>query len=120
MNVTEREITGALAVKIRKDLGMTQRQFWHPLGVSQSVASSYETERNGVEIPQSVRTLLVVVYVAKLSIDASSEEGVEELTRLAKTQSKFKLAKAMAKEIIKDLDASATGINMARTALESI
>ena len=43
----------------RKKLGLTQAQYWNPVGVTQSGGSRYE---NGREIPQTVQTLLELRY----------------------------------------------------------
>ncbi len=45
--------------KIRKATGLTQAQFWHRVGITQSGGSRYEGGRN---IPKPVRILLHISY----------------------------------------------------------
>lgn len=45
----------------RKKLGLTQAQYWLPVGVTQSGGSRYE---NGRDIPKTVQTLLELRYGA--------------------------------------------------------
>lgn len=120
MQITENEITGKEAKAIRERLGMTQRQFWKPLRVAQSVASRYESNLNGVEIPASVKTLLIATHVAGMTIDATSKEGVAELMRMGAMQGKFKEAKTLAKKVIKELEGAKSGIHKVQTALQTI
>lgn len=47
----------------RKRLGLTQADFWRPLGVTQSGGSRYETGR---AIPRPVRKLIWLVHVVGL------------------------------------------------------
>jgi DNA-binding transcriptional regulator YiaG len=44
---------------IRKKLGLNQKSFWEPLGVTQSAGSRYETGR---EIPAPVQKLISIAY----------------------------------------------------------
>ena len=44
---------------IRQKRGMNQSQFWHPLGVTQSGGSRYESDRN---MPRPVETLVTIAY----------------------------------------------------------
>lgn len=78
---TEDQITGPIARKMREELGLTQKQFWEPVGVAQSVACRYETAN--VPVPRAVRILVVARYIGGLEIDASSEAGVRDLVRVA-------------------------------------
>ena len=95
MNLTEPEITGAVARELREKAGLPQTTFWKPLGVHQSSGCKYES---GVSlIPKPVRILLVARYVAGLTIDAGTEDGVAELCRLVSSQSKQADAKAIAR-----------------------
>jgi transcriptional regulator with XRE-family HTH domain len=45
--------------KTRKGLGLNQAEFWHPVGVTQSAGSRYESGR---DVPDSVRMLLAIAY----------------------------------------------------------
>ena len=120
MKITEKDITGVFAKELRDRLKMTQTQFWKPLRVEQSVGSRYEQEWNGVTIPASVKTLLIATHIAGLTLDATTEAGIDELLRMGTMQSKFKTATTLAKKVIKELEASESGIHKARAALQSI
>jgi hypothetical protein len=78
---TEKEIDGAAARRLRGE--MSQRAFWQAVHVPQPVGCRYEAGRR---IPTAVRVLLFLRYVAGLTIDASTPEGVAEIMRLAKLQ----------------------------------
>lgn len=56
-----KQITGAEALKLRQKLGMSQTQFWSPLGVTQSGGCRYESGRT---VPVPVQKLYYLVYVA--------------------------------------------------------
>lgn len=47
---------------IRKDLGLSQQEFWGPLGITQSGSSRYESGR---KIPMPTLLLLEAVYGSK-------------------------------------------------------
>ena len=47
-------------VKIRKEAGLNQTQFWGSVGVTQSSGSRYEM---GVSLPKPVKMLIDLVYV---------------------------------------------------------
>ena len=49
----------AHVVKLRKRLGLNQREFWAPLGVTQSGGSRYES---GHRIPRPVAKLIELAY----------------------------------------------------------
>ncbi len=53
--------------KLRKTLGMNQREFWSEIGVTQSGGSRYESGRN---IPKPVQELLRLVYCEKIDLAA--------------------------------------------------
>ncbi|MEO7726099.1 MAG: hypothetical protein ABIS45_02500 [Burkholderiales bacterium] len=46
-------------LRLRLQLGINQRNFWTPLGVTQSGGSRYETGRN---IPRPTQLLIKLVY----------------------------------------------------------
>ena len=117
MNLTEQDITGPIARKLREEFGMTQTAFWRPLGVKQSVSCRYE---QGVDIPQAVRILLVAHYVGGVKIDAATPEGVAELTLLGAIQSKHNQAKAIAGTVRTDLAKAMKSLQVAADALQSI
>jgi DNA-binding transcriptional regulator YiaG len=64
------KIDGAAALKIRNKLGQNQKDFWAPLGVTQSGGSRYESGRN---MPAPVRKLMHLVHVARV-VSADSKE----------------------------------------------
>ena len=117
MKITQDDITGPMARDLRKQRGMTQAQFWNPVGVQQSVACRYES---GADMPDAVRILLVATYVGGLTINTSSSDGVADLARLGSIQSNFKAASAIARKATRDLDSAAKDIGEARAALQSI
>ena len=47
---------------MREKTGLTQTQFWAPLGVTQSAGSRYETGRS---VPKAVATLVTLAYGKK-------------------------------------------------------
>lgn len=115
--ITESEITGALARKLREERGLTQSEFWRPLGVKQSVGCRYESD---IPIPQAVRILLVAHYVSGVKIDAATPEGVAELARLGSIQSKQSQAKAIAGTVRTDLAKAIKNLEVARDALQTL
>lgn len=117
MKLTEKDITGAMARTIREKAGLTQTAFWEPLGVKQSVGCKYEQD---VSIPRSVRILLVAHYVSGFKIDAKTQEGVEELSRLGAIQSKHNQAKVIAGTVRTDLAKAMKSLQVAQDALQSI
>lgn len=57
-----------LAVReLRLERGMTQHEFWSPLGVTQSAGSRYESGRG---IPAPVRELLRLAHVERINLRA--------------------------------------------------
>lgn len=116
--ITESEITGPVAREMRVQLGMTQKEFWGPAGVSQSVACRYET--CDVAIPRSARILLVARHVSGVKIDAATREGVEDLTRLGAIQAKHAQAKAVATSARSDIFKAIKSLETARDALQSL
>lgn len=117
MKTTEGSVTGAMARSLREAAGLSQSAFWAPLGVKQSVGCRYETE---VEMPRSVRILLVTHYVCGLKIEADTELGVGGLARLASIQSNLQEAASLASCARSSLDTAAENIVAAREALGTI
>ena len=60
--------------ELRSKLGLTQGEFWAPVGVSQSGGSRYETGR---KLPASISTLLHLVHIE--GIDLSKLKGAHAL-----------------------------------------
>lgn len=117
MKLTEKDITGATARKLREDAGLTQTAFWGPLGVKQFVGCRYEQD---VPIPQAVRILLVAHYVSGMKIDTATHEGVAELAKLGAIQSKHAHAKALTSGVRTDLARAIKSLKTAHDALDSI
>jgi DNA-binding transcriptional regulator YiaG len=61
----------------RRALGLNQAQFWNPIGVSQSSASRYETER---DVSPPIARLLLLRHMG-LVTDAALESVSKELSR---------------------------------------
>lgn len=62
-------LRGMLAVSpkvLRLQLGLTQSDFWSPVGVSQSGGSRYESGR---KLPASISALLHLVHIERLQIN---------------------------------------------------
>lgn len=57
-------ITGAVALKLRNKLGLSQGAFWNQLGVTQSGGSRYESDRN---IPRPVKKLFFLTFIAPVT-----------------------------------------------------
>lgn len=47
------------AIDLRRKLGLTQTEFWTPLGLTQSAGSRYE---NGRPVPKPIRVLVPFIY----------------------------------------------------------
>lgn len=82
---TEKDIDGAAARAKRLELKIKQKPFWAAVGVGQTGGSKFETERSN-RLTKPVRILLFARYFAGLEIDATTPEGVVELSRLAQHQ----------------------------------
>lgn len=117
MKLTEKDITGPVAREIREKAGLTQSQFWKPIGVQQSVGCRYEKD---MPIPQSVRILIVANYVAGVKIDTATSEGVADLERLGNMQAKDRDLKKSAARAMRALDSAAAEIAGARETIQSI
>lgn len=117
MNITESEMTGAVARQLREALGLSQKRFWSPVGVQQSVACRYEL---GGDVPLPIRMLLVAVYVAGLRLDTKTTAGVESLIKLADIQSSFRDARSTAAAARADLEKAGKSIEKARDSLTKI
>lgn len=83
MIASEKEINGAAAKALREDAGMTQKEFWNSMGLTQSGGSRYE---QGHRIPRPIRILIYTMYVAGIKVDATSKGGTDQLIRLAQLQ----------------------------------
>ena len=117
MNLTEKDITGAVARTLREEAGLTQTAFWEPLGVKQSVGCRYESD---IPIPQAVRILLVAHYVSGVKIDAATHDGVAELAQLGAIQSNLKEAKTLANAVRSDIAKASKKLQDAHDALQSL
>lgn len=115
---TESDITGQIARQLREELGLSQREFWVPLGVLQSVGCRYETA--DIPVPASVRILLVTRYCGGLMIDAATPEGVAELARLGSIQQSQQQAKTLSRVIAADLEKAIDNLAQAKASILSI
>lgn len=83
MNVKNEEgITAEVALALRQEAKLPQWKFWAAVGVNQASGCRYERDQT-VRIPQSVRILVFAIYVVGLDLDATTEEGVARMFRLA-------------------------------------
>lgn len=81
---TEADIDKASAKALRKANNEPQHVFWNRVGVSQATGYGYESGR--APIPKHIRLMLFSIYVAGLKLDATTEEGVAAMKRLATLQ----------------------------------
>ena len=65
--------------ELRRQRGLTQEQFWKPLGVTQSAGSRYESGRG---IPTPVRELLRLAHVEGIDLKAIRREDWEVVAYL--------------------------------------
>lgn len=77
---TSAGINGRVARQIRLELGLSQREFWGAVDVKQSVSSKYESGMR--RIPDPIKTLLFIRYVAGLRHDLNTEQGAAEFMEL--------------------------------------
>jgi transcriptional regulator with XRE-family HTH domain len=68
--------------ELRQQLGLTQTEFWRPLGVTQSAGSRYE---NGRAVPRPVHELVRVRYVERIDTAAISREDWAVVSHLKET-----------------------------------
>ena len=94
----EHEITGAVAKELRAERKLTQKEFWGPVGVQQSVGARYES---GGRIPKAARILILSTYL-------NGAKPTNSPRHKALTRAHQSLDKAQAQ------------LNEARTALASI
>lgn len=87
----ESDIDAEAATYLRRVRLLTQAEFWLPIGVSQPRGHRYEIGSN--KMPECVRKLLFVRYVAGLDLDDPKQEGFRELKRLRRTEREKKLDK---------------------------
>ena len=109
----EKDITSEVVRQIRKDFGLTQSDFWTPIGVAQSTGCQYES--GTTQIPTPVRLLLVLKYVHGIDVEAGKEP------RFSKSKlDKVAAAKKLAARVEADLDRSIQKLQEARSALQTI
>lgn len=53
--------------KLRRNMGLSQTEFWGRLGVTQSAGSRYESSR---DVPKPIAVLAHMAYIDKADIDA--------------------------------------------------
>jgi transcriptional regulator with XRE-family HTH domain len=84
MNVqTEADIDGSVAKQLREQAGLTQAAFWNSVGLTQAGGCRYE---RGNKIPRPIRILLFTIYVAGIRLDPRTQQGAEDIRRLARLQ----------------------------------
>jgi transcriptional regulator with XRE-family HTH domain len=88
---TESDVDGAAAKRLREQMGLSQKAFWAPMGITQSGGCRYE---NGHPMPKPIRILVFVNYVAGLRLDAGTPDGAGRLMRLALLQASETAAEA--------------------------
>ncbi len=59
--------------RLRKSLGMNQKEFWSEIGVTQSGGSRYEAGRS---MPRPVQELLRLVYYEKIDLSAINKSDL--------------------------------------------
>ncbi len=84
--------------EIREASGLSQVRFWGAIGVKQSAGSDYE---KGQRMPEPVRRLLVMHYVAGIPTDATTGH-LERIGALAQSESGYRQALASARSNITD------------------
>jgi DNA-binding XRE family transcriptional regulator len=88
---TANDLDQAAVTHLRKELGLTQKAFWEPLGITQSAGCRYEA---GQPVPKPIRILVFASHVAGLRMDACTLEGAEQLRRLGRLQASEAAANA--------------------------
>lgn len=116
--ITESEMTGAKALELRKNEGMTQAEFWASVGVAQSVGCRYEKDAG--KLPRPVRMLLVARYVCGLEIDTDSLDGLRALSDAATVMDHPAVAKQIVGSIKRDVAKAIKGLETASKALDAI
>lgn len=64
-------LTPAAIRQMREGRGMTLKQFWEPVGYTQSRGCAYETDRT--DLPEHARRLIYLEYIAGIPTDIDSE-----------------------------------------------
>lgn len=85
MKLDPKEITGAVALTMREERGMTQKEFWGPVGVQQSVASRYE---RGGNIPRAIRLMIASVYQGTNPVTVPHASAVKKAKAALETAAK--------------------------------
>lgn len=117
--ITEDQITGPVARKMRQHIGLTQKAFWNPVGVQQSVACRYELDA-GADIPQAVRILIVARYISGLRIAASTPNEVAHLSKLGAAQAKQAGEKNAVRRARASIDKAVSSLTDAADALQNL
>lgn len=80
---TDKDIIGESVRMMRSQLGLSQRAFWGGIGVKQPIGSKYEA---GLRIPDPIKSLIFIRYVAGIRADTGTREGAQQLIKLAALQ----------------------------------
>ena len=94
---TEQDITPEAAFALRKETGLTQRQFWESVGSNQASGHWFEGGKRN-SIPKPIRMLVFLRYVAKLDFDVSQPEQADAIVRIGREIAARKEAARLAEE----------------------
>ncbi len=86
------------ARELRIKLGLTQSEFWAPVGVSQSGGSRYESGR---KLPVSISTLLYLVHIEHIDLATLNGDDVRVGQYLSKTEPKTFATLLVAAKVLK-------------------
>jgi len=81
---SDQDITGEVALALRKRAKLPQNKFWPSVGVKQSSGCLCELGKSPISEP--VRKLIYAIYVAGIVMDSSTPAGAAQLDQLAKLQ----------------------------------
>ena len=77
------KINGKKLAEIRKENGMTQKQFAEALGVSKSAIQNYERERNE-PTPENLKKICMLLKINQGEIEDFDKEKVISAIKIAK------------------------------------
>jgi hypothetical protein len=81
MNVkTEQDITPEVALELRNQSGLSQREFWEGVGSNQSSGHWFENNKRK-SIPKPIRTLIFLRHVAHMPVSVSDEDSAAAVVK---------------------------------------
>lgn len=80
---TEKDISPATVLELRKLSGMTQTEFWEGVGSNQCSGHLFESGKRN-SIPRPIRRLIFLKHVAGWPIDASTQEKAAAVVKYGK------------------------------------